>query len=131
MYHVYVATLADGCFYVGVTLDMERREREHRVGNASAWTKVHPLTSMASIETYENINEAATAEIANTTLLMNEYGIDAVRGGAFTKVRLTKAEQTVLAPELDHNANRCFRCGVVGHYASRCTDENTYDSSES
>ena len=120
MYHVYVASLHHGWYYVGVTKDLEKREKQHRSGSGAAWIKRHPLRSMKSVETHQTLAEANVAETAKTKYLMAQNGIYLVRGGAYASVTLTKAEIDLIQREIDHNTNKCFRCGRNNHYMTQC-----------
>lgn len=47
-YLIYIYTLAleDGFYYVGKTIDPDRRFNEHFNDNGAVWTKLHPLLSV-------------------------------------------------------------------------------------
>jgi len=79
----YVLTLADGCFYVGRTSDIERRLREHFTGRGARWLGAHPPRGL--LEAF-----ACDCERAQTLQMMRKHGWEKVRGGPWCQVRLSR-----------------------------------------
>jgi len=84
--YLYVLALADGCFYVGLTSDVDRRLSEHLAGEGAEWTKLHPPQQVLhSVCTGTKDGRAAEQmEDEVTVTLMLRHGIDKVRGGHFS-----------------------------------------------
>jgi predicted GIY-YIG superfamily endonuclease len=62
-YHVYIAELADGRYYVGLTEDLIRREKEHTSGKAGTrTTKVFGFKGILYSEFFEKKHEAEARE---------------------------------------------------------------------
>lgn len=51
---------------------------------------------------------------------MEMYGIDNVRGGSYTKIKLDDYQLRALELELRTAKDLCFRCGKPGHFALEC-----------
>lgn len=58
-------------------------------------------------------------ETAHTLKMMQKYGINNVRGGPFVTIKLSQTEYNAIAKMLNHDNNKCFRCGG-DHYVSKC-----------
>jgi putative endonuclease len=62
-YYVYMlASRIGGTLYVGVTNDLERRVSEHRVGEASKFTRKYRVLKLVWYETHSDISEAIRRE---------------------------------------------------------------------
>lgn len=83
--YLYVLALADSCFYVGLTSDVNNRMAQHFTGEGAEWTKLHaPQKILHSICTGTKDGRAAEQmEDEVTITLMLRYGMDKVRGGHF------------------------------------------------
>jgi predicted GIY-YIG superfamily endonuclease len=83
--YLYVHALEDGCFYVGLTANLEARTHQHFNGDGAQWTKLHrPLQLLHSVCTgTTHPREAEKMEDETTVILMLKYGIEKVRGGHF------------------------------------------------
>jgi len=116
MSQLYFLALQSGKYYVGKSDNPAQRYKQHRDGNGAAWTKIH--LPVKFLET-----RAVTSEHDETNLtkdLMKKYGIDNVRGGAYTQVFLDDATKAVLEREVLGNADKCYKCGSDGHFANKC-----------
>jgi GAG-polyprotein viral zinc-finger/GIY-YIG catalytic domain len=114
---IYILKLQQGKYYVGKTNKPTKdRVDEHRNGNGTAWTKKYPpLHLIKEIEATDCHREN------NETLnYMEQYGIENVRGGIYSKVRLSAAEETTIQQHFRHNNNRCLKCGRTSHFANEC-----------
>ena len=83
--YLYVLALADGCFYVGLTSDVDNRMTQHFSSEGAEWTKLHaPRQVLHTICTGTKDGRAAERmEDEVTVTLMLRHGIDKVRGGHF------------------------------------------------
>jgi predicted GIY-YIG superfamily endonuclease len=116
MDQLYILQLVDGKYYVGKSSNPAYRYSQHRKGEGAAWTKKYPPVKF--LET-----RSLTGEHDETNLtkdLMKKYGIDNVRGGAYTQIVLDDATKSVLEREVLGNTDKCYKCGLGGHFANRC-----------
>ena len=103
MWHLYVLELEHGCYYIGITLNIEKRFNEHLVGAGANFTRAHkPLRIIEKLccDT-EDRDLAAKIENAKTLEYAMKYGGDKVKGGMYfipskliRKVKLAKSHQT-------------------------------------
>lgn len=121
-YTIYCLRLEHGCYYVGRTTNLEKRLQEHSAGNGSAWTKLHP---MICLETKKD-NCDVYDEDKYVKKTMQQAGIDKVRGGSYSQVKLTDEQLMVLQQEFRTVGDRCFKCGQSGHYANACLAARDY-----
>lgn len=92
--HLYVLELADGCYYVGLTADIESRVKQHVEGTGAVWTKLHrPLRVLHTVCTgTRDAREAEQMENEVTITLMMRYGVEKVRGGHYCTIELEPVE---------------------------------------
>ena len=85
---VYVLKLNDGCYYVGLTHDLNRRLSQHFGGTGALWTRLHkPI----SLEKVYFLNHGETdLENKITREYMNLYGEDKVKGGKYNDIKNVK-----------------------------------------
>ena len=51
---------------------------------------------------------------------MDKYGIDNVRGGSFCEVILDEFTIQLLEKMSKTTQNKCFTCGIIGHFSKEC-----------
>jgi len=102
-------------FYVGSSVDPESRIAAHRAGCGAAYTKRYPVDSIISISAGDRFDEDATVR-----RLMAEHGIAYVRGGAYSRIKLTKSDMATLRRELHAAVDACLRCGSRDHSVASC-----------
>ncbi len=120
---VYVLKLTKDKFYVGSSIDIPKRITEHLSSNyASAWTNLYPVEKVWSIFPREEheLRKEEEQVVFNT---MEQFGINNVRGGAFSQVELEHNMYETLQKLLIHRRNACFKCGMNGHYINDCPNE--------
>jgi GAG-polyprotein viral zinc-finger/GIY-YIG catalytic domain/Zinc knuckle len=114
---IYVLKLRDGKYYVGKTDNIERRYTQHLEGKGSAWTtKYSPIKIDKTIP-----NASPFDEDRYVKEYMAKYGVDNVRGGAYTQVTLQPDTVSQIENEIRGTKNECFKCGQAGHFANRCS----------
>jgi cellular nucleic acid-binding protein len=116
MESLYVLKLEKGKWYIGKSADIMKRYQQHLTGSGSAWTSKYPPKSLV-----ESRPITSTHDENNVTKdYMKKYGVENVRGGSYTQVVLDDSTISVLENEFVGNANKCFKCGLAGHFANRC-----------
>ena len=114
--NVYVLKLANGKYYVGKSDNIEERIASHFSGRGAAWTREnHPVKVM---EVRENVSRFEEDKM--TKEYMEKYGIDNVRGGAYTQIDLPEESRESLQREIRGASDVCFKCNRQGHWASQC-----------
>lgn len=114
--NVYVLKLEDGRYYVGRSDNLDIRIQNHLNGNGSEWTKKHPPIKVVEIRP----NVDRFEEDKATKEYMVKYGIDNVRGGAYSQIILPPDKLKNLMDELRNAQDLCFRCGRNNHFVTDC-----------
>jgi predicted GIY-YIG superfamily endonuclease len=113
---LYVLQLEDDKWYVGKTDDVEKRFEQHKSGKGSAWTKVYKPIKIEKTQPVTSVHDETNV----TKDYMKKYGIDNVRGGAYTTVELTEEQEDSIRHEIRSATDNCYKCGRKGHFANRC-----------
>ena len=83
--HVYVLQLADDCWYVGWSQDIQTRICAHFLHAGSKWTMLHRPIAVHSIKP-----GCCLLETLTTLALMAQHGWEKVRGGPVCQLELCK-----------------------------------------
>ena len=62
MYFVYLIECGDGTIYTGITTDIQRRFKEHRLGKGGAYTRSKNAKKVLYAEKYKNRSSALKRE---------------------------------------------------------------------
>jgi predicted GIY-YIG superfamily endonuclease len=120
---IYILFLQDGCYYIGKTYkDPSVRFEEHKNGQGCKWTSIHPPIHIVDIiYGVDHFDEDKY-----TKQYMKLYGIEKVRGGAYTTIKLQTATVSLLQKELNSASDHCFICNNEGHFANECKSKAKY-----
>jgi len=123
---VYVLELEGGYYYVGKSVNVDKRFMEHTAGEGkgSSWTSKHEPIRILERKEAKTVFD----EDSKTLELMEKYGIDRVRGGSYTAVELSAATKKEIQKQLDTASNRCYLCHRSGHFANACATVTTSTS---
>ena len=118
---LYILELCQGRWYVGTSKSPDERLKAHREGKGSPWTQLYkPIREHFRGKLSCSDEEARFEEDKKVKILMKDHGIDHVRGGAYSQIKLSDDQIINLQRELDHANNACLRCGRQGHFVDRC-----------
>lgn len=113
---VYVLECENDKYYVGKTKKLSTRILYHFNNFGSTWTKMHkPIKVLASFKNCDSFDEDKY-----TKFYMSKYGIDNVRGGAYSQLVLDPLVLELIKKEIWNAEDRCFKCGELGHFAVNC-----------
>ncbi len=125
--NIYVLQLKSGKYYVGQTNKVAKRFEEHKEGKGSAWTSTYKPVKVLEVHT----NASPFDEDKITKQYMAKYGVQNVRGGSYTQMKLTKDQIKTLETEICTATGACFLCGDKGHFANACEEYEEISESES
>jgi predicted GIY-YIG superfamily endonuclease len=113
---VYVLKLINNKFYIGKSTNVEERIKNHFISKGSCWTqKYKPIEVVEIMDNADPFDEDKKVK-----QYMMKYGIDAVRGGTYSKIILSDIEKQFINRELLTALDKCFKCGLRGHFQSNC-----------
>ncbi len=115
MVFIYTLELANSKYYVGKTNNPKFRLDAHFNCRGSAWTSMYK-----PIKLLEFIDGDDYDEDKYTLKYMDNYGMDHVRGGSYSKVTLTKEDKSRIVHQLRTCRNQCYRCGSYSHFVQQC-----------
>ena len=119
---VYVLELENGKYYVGKTINVERRFKQHLSGS-SKWTRMYkPLRIINIIHECDGLDEDKI-----TVKYMIKHGIHNVRGGPYISAKLSLEEITHIHRRIRMAMNLCLICGSSLHFASKCRKKYTLE----
>ena len=113
---IYILRLKNGKYYIGKSDNPLKRYQEHLEGRGSVWTRQNkPVAVVKVIE-----NASPFDEDKYTKEYMSRYGVDNVRGGSYSSLRLDDVQEEALERELRGAQDACMRCGRPGHFVRDC-----------
>lgn len=116
MSSIYVLKCEHNKYYVGKTKDIESRYNDHCNGYGSEFTKKYkPINTIDIIKNADEFEEDKQVK-----KYMSKYGIENVRGGSYSTLKLLYYQIKSLEKELLSSSDKCFKYGEEGHYANEC-----------
>jgi hypothetical protein len=102
---IFLLELEHGKFYVGASSDPVKTLEECREGLGPVWTRIH-----RPLRLQEVIRMAPVSDVdQHVRRWMLQYGVENVRGGSWSEVRLTDKERQALCGELTRQRG-CVVC---------------------
>ena len=117
---IYVLKLIENKYYIGRSSKLETRIKNHFNKAGSCWTRRYK-----PLEIVETMEGDMFDEDKYTLMYMSMHGIENVRGGSFSNIKLKEYEIKTIKKMLNTGLDRCFVCGDKGHYAHRCDKNKT------
>jgi hypothetical protein len=104
-------------YYIGKTLKHPKiRIKQHFNGNGSEWTKLYkPIKTLKIIK-----NCDAFDEDKYVLKYMMRYGIDNVRGGTYSTIKLSPDSIKHINKKIRTLNDECYKCGKKGHFIREC-----------
>ena len=113
---IYVLELEKNKFYIGKTNNPSIRIDEHFNNNGSEWTKLYkPIKLFHLIPNCSEFDEDKY-----TLQYLKQYGKERVRGGSFSKIKLSDSELNLIDKMIFSTDNKCYNCGEYGHFVNKC-----------
>ena len=119
MVFIYILELKK--YYIGKTTNPQFRLESHFNSSGSAWTKKYkPKKVLDIIPNCDNFDEDKY-----TLKLMEQYGINNVRGGTFCEIKLNENNIITLNQMMNTVTDKCYICGKSDHFANDCKKIST------
>jgi len=93
---IFVLKLKDEKYYVGTTSNLPETIGNIFLNRGPEWTQLHAIEKLV----YESPLKSPWEEDAKVKECMLEHGIDNVRGGSYSAVKLTENEEDILCREI-------------------------------
>lgn len=120
MVYIYVLLLNEKKYYIGKTVEPDFRLDLHFNQNGSEWTKKYPPKKL--IELIKDCDDYD--EDKYTIKYMEQCGIENVRGGSFSRLKLSNDNITTINQMINGTTDKCFKCGKNGHFSKNCNIGN-------
>jgi len=114
--YIYILKCEENKFYVGKTKSIVERLKEHKEGTGSAFTKKYKVRDIDKV--YSNCDDFDEDKYVKK--YMSIYGIDNVRGGSYSQIKLSKETIQFLQKEINSSLDLCSFCGMKGHFINYC-----------
>ena len=116
MTFLYILELESDKYYIGTTKNVFNRVTQHINKKGSAWTKKYAFKELVFVTKVTNNFD----EDNYTKEYMGKYGVENVRGGSYCQLVLSENQKEMLLKEINHSNGNCLKCGVPGHFISKC-----------
>ena len=80
---IYVLECEEGKYYIGITLDFNKRLAQHLAGKGAQWTRLYRPLRVVEI-VHDNATLAMENEVTNRYI--TQYGAENVKGGSKCKI---------------------------------------------
>ena len=118
---VYVLKLRQNKYYIGESINPEKRINSHFNGKGALYTRLYKPVKILEPFTKRQDN---FWELSETIQRMSYHGIDNVRGSLFTKEILTLYEKIMAAQLYCEMNSLCRKCGGGDHFINQCVSLN-------
>lgn len=115
MVYIYVLKLTNNKYYVGKTDNPDLRLKAHIDNSGSTWTKKYKPIKIIELFEGDKYDEDKYVQ-----KYMDKYGIENVRGGSYSNIKLSSIQKSSLKHITTSTNDKCFKCNMKGHFASNC-----------
>lgn len=117
---IYILLLEKNKYYIGKSQNIVSRIENHFASNGSQWTKKYkPLKVVEFLYNCDDYDEDKY-----TIKYMKLYGINNVRGGSFSQIKLSDSNIITLHQIIKSVSDKCYICGNNDHFAIDCKKYN-------
>lgn len=124
MFHTYIIALEGNKYYVGsIDMTMDTPDsimKRHLTGKDCVWTRMYKPIRFIIGKTFNEILEIEKIVI----YMMDEFGINNVRGGIFSEVELSEMQKLFIDNIIWNYSGRCYKCGSEQHKIFECPQNN-------
>jgi predicted GIY-YIG superfamily endonuclease len=118
-FNIYILKCTDNKYYIGKTkLDTSTRYNQHMNDKSCVFTSKYPPIEI--IKTYKSDDPLEEDNATKKYMMM--HGIDNVRGGSYTKIKLEDWQIKSLEHEFKSASDCCYKCGGKNHLAKNCIE---------
>lgn len=115
----YVLKCEKDMYYVGKTdRDLHTRFKEHLFNSKCEFTSKYKPISIIFSKNVDIDNQFAEDNLVKKYML--KYGINNVRGGSYSTLKLSNNKIKFIKKELFSSIDGCFKCGRTSHFANKC-----------
>jgi hypothetical protein len=123
MIYIYILKCRNNKYYVGKTENPSFRLDDHFSGAGSEFTKLYkPIKRLELIEDCDKYDEDKYV-----LKYMEKYGIDNVRGGSYSNLRLEASQIESISHQMISANDLCNRCLRSGHFEKDCYAKTDID----
>lgn len=117
MVNIFVLKLQEGKYYVGSCNNIDQDVNSYLNGKfGPKWIKIY-----RPIRVIEVISPCDIFDVdKHTKRYMGLYGVNNVRGGAYSSVKLSKSDRNHIDKEIFTALGMCIHCGSENHISSVC-----------
>lgn len=116
---IYILECENGKYYIGRTKNPNFRLEDHFRGGGSVWTHKYKPISFHLISNRDVFDEDKYVK-----MYMEKYGIDNVRGGAYSQVELSEDVKKIIESEIRNAQDQCHTCGGKDHFMNECPQKH-------
>tara|TARA_B100000902_G_C26962149_1_gene741056 strand:+ start:155 stop:601 length:447 start_codon:yes stop_codon:yes gene_type:complete len=117
---VYVLKLEQNKYYIGESINPEKRINSHFNGKGPLYTRLYPPIRVLKPITKR---QPELWELSETIYRMAYHGIDNVRGSLFTKENINSYDKVMAAQLYCEMNNLCRKCGSNDHFINQCKNK--------
>jgi hypothetical protein len=117
---IFILKLENQKYYIGKTLIQNFNLKTNFNRLCSDWTKKYkPIKILELISNCSDCDEDI-----HTLKYMKIYGINNVRGGRFSELKLNKDNLIVIKKMIASSMDNCYICGEYGHFPAYCNNDH-------